>query len=126
MDFSLKLIDFPNPTEVFLICFTIVINGILIFLNWRKRNELVTGIRPYFNKRINPEILIKMLKHFQNVQEKYRKSIFNQLFIFYGVHLIFYFLFLYGYYRLGSFLAGLIILGLSILITQLIYKRKVK
>lgn len=125
MDLSLELLDVSNPTELFLMCFTLVINTILIFLSYRKRRELINGIKPYFKRQVPQLTLIKMLKKFQSVQTGYRKSLFRQLMIFYGVHLIFYFMFLFRYYRLGAMITGVLIFGMSILVSHIVYKQKV-
>lgn len=125
MDLSLNLLDILNPTEVFLMSFTLVIDIILIFLSYRKRKELINGLKPYFKRQIPAVTMIKMLKKFQTIQKGYKKSLFRQLIIFYGVHLIFYFMFLFRYYRLGSILTGLLILGAAFGISQIIYKQKV-
>ncbi|MDB2363572.1 hypothetical protein N9V83_00950 [Flavobacteriales bacterium] len=125
MKMSFQLIDFLNPSELFLAIFALVVCGILIFINLRKRRELIKSIRPYFSGNTNKKTLIQMLSHFQELQQGYRKSINRQLLIFYGLHLLFYFMFLYGYYRIGAVLTGLLEFTLAFVVVNLIYKRKI-
>lgn len=125
MKMSFQLIDFLNPSELFLAIFALVVCGILIFINLRKRRELIKSIRPYFSGNTNKKTLIQMLSHFQELQQGYRKSINRQLLIFYGLHLLFYFMFLYGYYRIGAVLSGLLEFTLAFVVVNLIYKRKI-
>lgn len=125
MKMSFQLIDFLNPSEVFLAVFALVVCSILIFINLRKRKELIMGIRPYFSGNTNKKILIKMLSHFQEIQLGYKKSINRQLLIFYGLHLLFYFMFLYRHYRIGALLTGLLEFTLAFVVVNLIYKRKI-
>jgi drug/metabolite transporter (DMT)-like permease len=122
---SFQLIDFLNPSELFLAIFALVVCGILIFINLRKRRELIKSIRPYFSGNTNKKTLIQMLSHFQELQQGYRKSINRQLLIFYGLYLLFYFMFLYGYYRIGAVLTGLLEFTLAFVVVNLIYKRKI-
>jgi len=125
MKMSFQLIDFLNPSELFLAIFALVVCGILIFINLRKRRELIKSIRPYFSGNTNKKTLIQMLSHFQELQQGYRKSINRQLLIFYGLYLLFYFMFLYGYYRIGAVLTGLLEFTLAFVVVNLIYKRKI-
>lgn len=131
MDTSTLLLDIANPTELFIFIFTFVIYGALIFLNFRKREEVITKLRPHFKPGTNPKVLVKILEQFNAVQVHYRKSITKRLVIMYTVHLTLYFVFIiadqgFKSLRAGALIFGFLLLGLSLVLVQYIYSRKVQ
>lgn len=131
MDTSTLLIDLANPTELFIFIFTFVLYGILIFLNFRKRKEVINQLRPHFKPGTNPKVLVKILEQFNAVQVHYKKSITKRLVIMYAVHLTLYVVFIVAdeglkALRAGAIIFGFLLIGLSLVTVQYIYSRQIK
>lgn len=131
MDTSTLLVDIDNPTELFIFIFTFALYGILIFLNYKKRQDVIVKLRPHFKPGSNPKVLVKILEQFNEVQKQYRKSIMNRLLIMYAVHLVLYIVYIVAEQglkslRAGALIFGFFLIGISIIAVQYIYSRKIQ
>lgn len=125
MNWSWLLIDFSNYSEIFLFALFIVLNGYLLFTDVQKRNNLIAGLKGEMKKRKTQESMVKLLQHFIGVQKQLQKNVMKRIHMITAIHLVLYFIFLYGYYRIGALLFTVILYLLMIGLVKYIFSREI-